>query len=112
MIYELRIYTILPGRIDAIRKRFSDHTLGIFDRLGMEVCDFWEDLEAQPKLYYTMRYENMEERKRQWEAFSQDKEWNEVKQQSEKDGKIVEKVEQVFMKRADYFSAGYPTILD
>ncbi|MDQ0900713.1 NIPSNAP family protein [Paenibacillus sp. V4I7] len=104
MIYELRIYTILPGRIDAIRKRFSDHTFGIFARLGMQVCDFWEDdLEEQPKLYYTMKYESMEERTRQWETFSQDKEWNEVKQQSEQDGKIVERVEQIFMKRAEYF---------
>ncbi|MDU0199449.1 NIPSNAP family protein [Paenibacillus sp. PFR10] len=104
MIYELRIYTMYPGRVDAIRKRFSDHTLSIFARLGMQVCDFWEDLEEQPKLYYTMKYESMEERTRQWEAFSQDKEWNEVKQKSEQDGKIVASVEQIFMKRADYFN--------
>jgi hypothetical protein len=50
-----------------------------------------------------MKYESMEERTRQWETFSQDKEWNEVKQKSELDGKIVERVEQVFMKRPDYF---------
>jgi hypothetical protein len=103
MIYELRIYTIHQGRIDAIRERFSKHTFGIFTRLGMQVCDFWEDDLEQPKLYYTMKYESMEERTRQWEAFSQDKEWNEVKQKSEQDGKIVEFVEQIFMKRAEYF---------
>jgi hypothetical protein len=45
----------------------------------------------------------MEERTRQWETFSQDKEWNEVKQKSEQDGKIVDSVEKIFMKRADYF---------
>lgn len=89
MIYELRIYTILPGRIDAIRERFSDHTLGIFARLGMQVCDFWEDLEEQPKLYYTMKYESMEERTRQWETFSQDKEWNEVKQNPSRMEKLL-----------------------
>lgn len=105
MLYELRIYFILPGRIEAIRKRFSEHTFGIFDRLGMQVCDFWEDLEAQPKLYYTMSYDSMEERNRQWEAFTQDEEWIEVKRQSEQDGKIVERVEQIFMKRADYFNS-------
>lgn len=69
----------------------------------MQVCDFWEDLQEQPKLYYTMQYESMEERTRQWEVFMQDKEWNEVKRLSEQDGKIVEFVEQIFMKRADYF---------
>ncbi|MFC4808601.1 NIPSNAP family protein [Paenibacillus sp. GCM10023250] len=104
MIYELRIYTILPGKIDAIRERFSAHTFGIFNRLGMEVCDFWEEHSGeQPKLYYTMRYDSMEERNRQWEAFLQDKEWNEVKRNSELNGKIVDRVEQIFLKRAEYF---------
>lgn len=103
MIYELRIYTILPGRIDAIRNRFSNHTLGIFARLGMQVCDFWEDLEESPKLYYTMKYESLEERTRQWETFSEDKEWIEARLKSEQEGKIVERVESIIMKRADYF---------
>ncbi|SEP16710.1 NIPSNAP protein, partial [Paenibacillus sp. OV219] len=43
MIYELRVYRIHPGKIDAIRQRFSDHTFRIFERLGMQVCDFWEE---------------------------------------------------------------------
>ncbi|SEP19667.1 NIPSNAP family protein, partial [Paenibacillus sp. OV219] len=92
------------GKIDAIRQRFSDHTFRIFERLGMQVCDFWEELEEMPKLYYTMKYESMEERTRQWEAFAQDKEWNDVKQISEQNGNIVERVDQIFLKRADYFN--------
>ncbi|SFJ34535.1 NIPSNAP protein [Paenibacillus sp. UNC496MF] len=104
MIYELRIYTMFPGKLDDIRQRFSDHTFRIFERLGMQVCDFWEDMEDEPKLYYVMRYESMEERVRQWEAFIQDAEWNEVKQASERNGKIVERVDQIFLKRAEYFN--------
>ncbi|MCM3626225.1 NIPSNAP family protein [Paenibacillus glycanilyticus] len=103
MIYELRIYKIYPGKIDAIRQRFSEHTFRIFERLGMQVCDFWEEMEEQPKLYYMMKYESMEERIRQWEMFAQDKEWNDVKQKSEQNGKIVERVDQIFLKRADYW---------
>lgn len=105
MIYELRIYTVVPGRMDAIRQRFSKHTLGIFERLGMQVCDFWEDWNEQPKLYYIMEYASMEERTRQWEQFSADPEWMEVKRNSELDGKIVEKIETVFMKRAEFFKS-------
>ncbi|MBO7743517.1 NIPSNAP family protein [Paenibacillus sp. MWE-103] len=104
MIYELRIYKLFPGKLDHIRRRFADHTFRIFERLGMQVCDFWEDMEDEPKLYYVMRYESMEERVRQWETFVQDAEWNEVKQASEQSGKIVERVDQIFLKRAEYFN--------
>ncbi|MCW2718334.1 NIPSNAP family protein, partial [Pseudonocardia sp.] len=37
MIYEIREYTTVPGRMPALVKRFKDHTLQIFERLGMEV---------------------------------------------------------------------------
>lgn len=103
MLFELRIYTMYPRRMDAINARFSNHTLGIFQRLGMKVCDFWVDQNGLPKLYYIMEYENMDERKRQWEAFKQDPVWIEVKRKSEEIGPIVEKIEEIFMKRADYF---------
>jgi hypothetical protein len=105
MIFELRIYTMLPMRWDAINERFSKHTLHIFDRLGMKVLDFWESIEDQPKLYYVMEYANMEERKLQWELFSNDSEWLEVRSRSEQEyGTIVEKVETVFMKRPEYIN--------
>ena len=29
MIYELRIYDCLPGRLPALLKRFNDHTLAL-----------------------------------------------------------------------------------
>lgn len=104
MIFELRIYTMFPMKWDAINDRFSNHTLHIFNRLGLKVIDFWESIEDQPKLYYVMEYENMEERKLQWELFANDPEWKEVRSKSEETGPIVEKVETVFMKRSEYFN--------
>jgi hypothetical protein len=103
MLYELRIYSMHPGRMDAIHQRFSDHTLGIFKRLGMKVCDFWVDQDGNNKLYYLMEFSDMNERKHQWDAFKHDPEWIEVKRKSEESGPIVEKIEEIFMKRADYF---------
>ena len=103
MLYELRIYTILPGRMDNIRSRFADHTLGIFQRLGMKVVDFWEDAEGKSVLYYVMAYDNMEQRNQQWDTFRADAQWQEAKQASELGGPIVEKVEEVFMTRSAFF---------
>lgn len=106
MIYELRIYTMFPKKLDAINDRFSNHTLTIFNRLDMKVLDFWESLEEQeqPKLYYIMEFENMDDRKLKWELFTNDSEWREVRSKSEEAGPIVEKVESIFMKRSEYFS--------
>jgi hypothetical protein len=89
--------------MEAIEQRFSEHTLGIFGRLGMKVGDFWVDQEGQPKLYYVMEFTDRAERDRQWDTFRQDPEWNEVKRKSEESGPIVESVEEIFMQRADYF---------
>lgn len=103
MIFELRIYTIHEGKMEAIQKRFEQHTLGIFERLGMQVYDFWLDETGLPKLYYVMQYKNREERDRQWDAFRQDPEWIEVKRKSEQSGPIVDRIEEMMMKRAPFF---------
>jgi hypothetical protein len=103
MLYELRIYSMHPGRLDAIHGRFSNHTLSIFNRLGMKVCDFWADANGNSKLYYVMEFSDMDERNRLWDTFRADPEWIEAKRKSEESGPIVEKVEEIFMDRADYF---------
>ena len=35
MIYELRVYTAMPGRLPDVLARFRDHTVGIWNRLGI-----------------------------------------------------------------------------
>jgi hypothetical protein len=103
VLYELRIYTVFPEKSDAIHRRFSEHTLGIFKRLGMKVLDFWVDHGDRSKLYYIMEYNDMDERNRQWDTFRRDPEWIKVKLESEQSGPIVDKVEEIFMSRAKYF---------
>lgn len=105
MLYELRIYHIYPGRMDAIHKRFSNHTLNLFKKHGMKTVDFWEDAEGNNKIYYILEHKDMESRTRNFEAFINDPEWIEVKRLSELDGPIVEKVESFFMKRVPYSPA-------
>ncbi|WP_298900126.1 NIPSNAP family protein, partial [uncultured Devosia sp.] len=41
MIYELRIYTCLPGRLPDLQRRFQDHTLALWERHGIEQAGFW-----------------------------------------------------------------------
>ncbi|WP_246314251.1 NIPSNAP family protein [Paenibacillus foliorum] len=104
MLYELRIYTMHEGKMDAIQQRFDQHTLVIFERLGMKVNDFWIDRTGLSKLYYVMEYRNKEERQRQWDTFRQDPEWIKVKRKSEENGPIVEKIEEILMNRPAFFT--------
>ena len=41
MIYELRIYTTLPGRLPNLLARFQNHTLRIWERHGIKQVGFW-----------------------------------------------------------------------
>jgi len=104
MIYELRIYHIYPGRMDAIHKRFSEHTLNFFKKYGIKVVDFWEDAEGNNRLYYVLEFKDMEEKRTKFtEGFAVDPDWLEVKRLSVQDGEIVEKIESHFMTRVPYW---------
>ena len=35
-VYELRIYTCEPGKLEALNQRFREHTMTIFARHGIE----------------------------------------------------------------------------
>lgn len=92
MIYELREYTTVPGRMPALLKRFNEHTLGIFERLGIEVVFIsLTELGADStnELVYVVRFDSYEDMAAKWATFRADEEWNEVRRASEADGPIV-----------------------
>ena len=100
MIYELRIYHMHPGRMQAIVNRFKDGTLGLFPRHGIRVADFWLDAEGREALYYVCEFESLEAKQTAWASFMADPEWIKLKAESEMDGPIVERVESFAMERA------------
>jgi hypothetical protein len=105
MLHEMRIYYIYPGRMDAIHKRFSDHTLKLFQKYDIKTIDFWEDAEGKNVIYYILEHKDRESRDSNFEKFIVDTEWLEVKRLSELNGPIVEKIESIFMNRVPYSPA-------
>ena len=89
-IYELRIYTTLPGRMPNLLARFQNHTLKIWQRFGIKQLGFWTTLVGPDanQLTYMLVWESMADREEKWEAFQADKEWIAAKNESEKDGPI------------------------
>ena len=100
--YELRIYQCYPGRLDALLKRFEQHTTRLFEKHGMTNVGYWLPTAPDNKsLYYILAYPDQESRNRSWAAFSGDPAWQDVRTRSEADGKIVEAVTSVFMQPTD-----------
>ena len=104
-VFELRTYTTAPGRLPALQRRFREHTMGIFARHGMTNVGYWvpeDSARATNTLVYILAHPSRAEAARNWTAFGQDPEWQRVQAASEADGKIVEKVESVFLDPTDY----------
>jgi hypothetical protein len=95
MLYELRIYHCVPGCLAALHRRFEEVTLQLWERLGIRPVGFWSTVvgSSNQTLTYLIRWESMAERESKWNAFISDPEWIAARVSSEKDGVIVEKVE-------------------
>lgn len=107
-VYELRTYTATPGKMDALNKRFRDHTNQLFIKHGMTPIGYWTPTEgegAADTLIYILAHKSREEAKKSWGAFARDPEWNKARAESEKDGKLTVKIESRFMAPTDYSPA-------
>jgi NIPSNAP len=94
MIYELRIYRCMPGRLPALLSRFQNHTLRIWEKHGIRQAGFWTTLigESNQQLTYMLAWDSMAERERRWGAFLADPEWIAISAETEKDGKLVQNI--------------------
>jgi NIPSNAP len=91
MIYELRVYTCLPGKLPLLIKRFETATLAIWARHGIKQAGFWTTYvgPSNHDLTYLLAWNSLAEREATWTAFMADPEWIEKRAASEKDGPIV-----------------------
>lgn len=91
MIYEMRYYQCVPGRLPALLDRFEKDTLRIFKRLGIRHLGFWTTFvgESSQQVTYLLAWEGLEEKERVWKQLLADEEWIAVRARTEKDGPIV-----------------------
>ena len=111
-VYELRIYYPPAGKLENLNTRFRDHTVRLFAKHGMRNVAFWNELptkDSPPRMIFLLAYPSREAREASWKAFGADPEWQAVAAASEANGKIVSKVDNLFMTMTDYspaFAAG------
>ena len=99
MIYELRIYTCLPGRLPALLKRFESATLKIWEKHGIKQAGFWTVLigDGNHDLYYFLAWESLADREKKWATFQADPAWIAARAESERDGPILANVKSMLM---------------
>jgi hypothetical protein len=104
-VYELRIYTAVEGKLDAVLTRFRDHTVKLFEKHGMQNVGYWvasDPPKSQTTLYYILKHKSREAATASWAAFRKDPQWLKAQKESEANGKIVEKTESVFLSPTDF----------
>lgn len=104
-LFELRIYTTNEGKLDALHRRFREHTNELFVKHGMELVAYWTPSEGEKSentLIYVLAYPDREARDASWKAFASDPEWQAAYAESRRDGPLVSGVENTFMLATDY----------
>jgi hypothetical protein len=103
-VFELRIYHTLPGRLDALNKRFRDHTCKLFEKHGITNVGYWTNSIGgrSDELVYILGFESLAQRDSAWVAFGTDPEWRAAAAESEKDGPLVHHIENRILRPTDF----------
>jgi len=104
-VFELRTYTANEGKFDALQARFRNHTLRLFARHGIQNVGYWTPADAPlaaNTLVYLLAYKDRDAAKRSWDGFRADPDWKKVASESEANGKLVGKVESLYLQPTDY----------
>ncbi|HEX3472961.1 MAG TPA: NIPSNAP family protein [Silvibacterium sp.] len=105
VVYELRMYTAYPGKLNDLLARFRFHTVELFARHGMRSIAYWTVLDPvgnEPGLVYVLAHASRAAASVSWKAFEADPEWQKVRDASEAKGQLVSNVQSLFMKPTDF----------
>ncbi|MDP6829905.1 MAG: NIPSNAP family protein [Alphaproteobacteria bacterium] len=106
MIYELRIYHCVPGRLPDLLIRFETITLPIWERLGIRQAGFWTTMigESNQDLTYLLAWDSLAEREEKMGVFAADPEWLSKRAETEANGPIVASLSSQFLTPTSFSS--------
>ncbi len=105
MIYELRTYQVVPGKMKNLNDRFENTTLSLFEKYNMKVIGFWETAIGEAtttELVYLLAFEDLGHYQQAWNAFISDPEWQEAKRLTEIGGPLVNVVSVKILEPTEY----------
>ena len=108
-VFEMRTYYASPGKLEALHARFRDHTTKLFEKHGMTNVGYWVPIDGRraPHREHAGLHPGVSEPRGAQEVVGRLSERTRrgnrgAATTSEKDGKLVEKVDSVFLSPTDY----------
>ena len=90
--FDLRIYSVLPGKLDAFRNRWRDFAVPIYERHGLHSIGWWvaekKDDDGNDQVVCLLAGESIPTILKSISEFHQDAEWIRVEKESEVNGKL------------------------
>lgn len=108
-VYEMRVYYAAPGKLDALNARFRDHTMKLFEKHGLSNVGYFVPIDNKDnKLIYWISAPSKAARDKSFKEFGADPDWKKAAAESEKNGRLVNKVVSTFLTTTDYSPALKP----
>ena len=98
-LFEYREYEANPGKLPALVKRFGGFTIDCFKKYGFRQVGYWTPFMGghNHELIYILAWESYDERAKKFGEFRVDPDRQRVFAESEKDGVLVERVNNLMM---------------
>lgn len=75
MLYELRIYNVLPGKMDVVKNFFKNTNIKYFRKYHFDVEGMWQPIDDQYNWYYLLKFKDKKDMDEKWNAFHGDPGW-------------------------------------
>lgn len=90
--FDLRIYSILPGKLEAFRNRWRDVAVPIYERHGMHSVGWWvaeqKDADGHDQFICLLAGGSVEAIQKSISEFHQDADWIRLERETEANGKL------------------------
>ena len=106
MIYELRQYTIAPGRMEELHALFRTVVDPLLKEVGIRTIGYWEPAEPDGRSFvYLVAFDNAAQREQAWKAFVDSPKWQAAKAKFPGGKPPYEKIEKTVLAATDYSPA-------
>lgn len=90
--FDLRIYSVLPGKLDAFRNRWRDFAVPIYERHGLHCIGWWvaeqKDADGNDQFVCLLAGESIPAILKSIDEFHKDADWQRVEKETEASGKL------------------------
>ena len=104
--FDLRIYSVLPGKLEVFHNRWRDHVVPIYERHGLHSLGWWvaenKDATGHDQFVCLLAGESLEAIQRSIAEFHRDPEWQRVEKETERDAKLRDGVIAYKLMPADF----------